>query len=169
MPFGLSTNFRGEKKETYYNNIKVLASDGFSYTSENNVTSGHEYINKYKVFMSKTSAEHAGEPDKAGQYKVFTSSVQIAPPFMICTHSYFVIGSYDNYSEAHNLLGYLKTKFVRFLVLMSLSAINLSKLVFSFVPLQDFTRPWTDADLYAKYGLTEDEIGFIERMIKPME
>ena len=169
MPFGLSTNFRGEKKETYYNNIKVLASDGFSYTSENNVTSGHEYINKYKVLMSKTSAEHAGEPDKAGQYKVFTSSVQIAPPFMICTHSYFVIGSYDNYSEAHNLLGYLKTKFVRFLVLMSLSAINLSKLVFSFVPLQDFTRPWTDADLYAKYGLTEDEIGFIERMIKPME
>jgi site-specific DNA-methyltransferase (adenine-specific) len=41
--------------------------------------------------------------------------------------------------------------------------------VFQFVPLQDFTRPWTDADLYAKYGLTEDEIAFIESMIKPME
>ena len=52
---------------------------------------------------------------------------------------------------------------------MSLSAINLSKLVFSFVPLQDFTRPWTDADLYAKYHLTDEEIQFIESMIKPMD
>ena len=40
---------------------------------------------------------------------------------------------------------------------------------FQFVPLQDFSKPWTDAELYAKYGLTEDEIAFIESMIKPME
>ena len=41
--------------------------------------------------------------------------------------------------------------------------------VYEFVPLQDFSKPWTDAELYAKYGLTEDEIDFIESMIKPME
>ena len=169
MPFGLSTNFRGENTQSAMNDIKVLASDGISYTSIDKVVSGHDYIPKYKVFMSKTSAEHAGEPDKEGKYRVFTSSLQIAQPQMICTHSYFVIGCYDNETEAQNLLLYLKSKFVRFLVLMSLSAINLSKLVFCFVPLQDFTRPWTDADLYAKYHLTDEEIQFIESMIKPME
>ena len=169
MPFGLSTNFRGEKTQSVMNDIKVLASDGISYTSIDKVVSGHDYIPKYKVFMSKTSAEHAGEPDREGKYRVFTSSLQIAQPQMICTHSYFVIGCYDNETEAQNLLLYLKTNFVRFLVLMSLSAINLSKLVFSFVPLQDFTRPWTDADLYAKYHLTDEEIQFIESMIKPMD
>ena len=43
------------------------------------------------------------------------------------------------------------------------------KKVYSFVPLQDFSRPWTDADLYAKYNLTEKEISLIESMIRPMD
>lgn len=46
---------------------------------------------------------------------------------------------------------------------------NISKTVFSFVPVQDFSKPWTDEELYAKYGLTDEEIAFIESMIKPME
>jgi site-specific DNA-methyltransferase (adenine-specific) len=50
-----------------------------------------------------------------------------------------------------------------------MSSINLSKLVFSFVPMQDFSKPWTDKELYARYDLTDDEIAFIESMIKPME
>lgn len=54
-------------------------------------------------------------------------------------------------------------------ILLSMSSINLSKLVFSFVPMQDFSKPWTDAELYAKYNLTDEEIAFIESMIKPME
>lgn len=52
---------------------------------------------------------------------------------------------------------------------MAMSSINVSKLVFPFVPLQDFSRPWTDADLYAKYALTDEEIAFIESMIRPMD
>jgi site-specific DNA-methyltransferase (adenine-specific) len=40
---------------------------------------------------------------------------------------------------------------------------------FEFVPMQDFSKPWTDAELYKKYKLTKDEIAFIESMIKPME
>ena len=46
---------------------------------------------------------------------------------------------------------------------------NISKGVFGFVPIQDFSKPWTDEELYAKYGLTDEEIAFIESMIKPME
>ena len=41
--------------------------------------------------------------------------------------------------------------------------------VYQFVPMQDFTKPWTDEELYAKYGLTQEEIDFIESMIRPME
>ena len=55
------------------------------------------------------------------------------------------------------------------MLLMAVSSINLSKDKFQFVPLQDFSRPWTDADLYAKYDLTPDEIAYIERLIKPIE
>lgn len=60
-------------------------------------------------------------------------------------------------------------KFARFMLLTAVSSINLSKDKFRFVPLQDFSRPWTDADLYAKYNLTEDEIAYIEQLIKPMD
>ena len=41
--------------------------------------------------------------------------------------------------------------------------------VYSLVPIQDFSKPWTDAELYAKYNLSQDEIDFIESMIKPMD
>lgn len=67
------------------------------------------------------------------------------------------------------MLNYLKTRFVRALVAMVTATQHMSKANFRFVPLQDFSRSWTDADLYAKYGLTEDEIAFIESKIKPME
>ncbi|MDR2770182.1 MAG: hypothetical protein LBB08_01910, partial [Rickettsiales bacterium] len=62
-----------------------------------------------------------------------------------------------------------KTKFVRYLILQSVSSINLSKSVFQFVPMQDFTQEWTDEKLYKKYGLTADEIAFIDSMIRPMD
>ena len=52
---------------------------------------------------------------------------------------------------------------------MSLSAVNLSKLVFSFVPLLDFKQKWTDAELYKKYGLDEKEIEFINSIVRPLE
>ena len=40
--------------------------------------------------------------------------------------------------------------------------------VYQFVPMQDFSKPWTDEELYKKYNLTDEEIAFIESMIKPM-
>ncbi len=40
---------------------------------------------------------------------------------------------------------------------------------YQFVPIQDFSEPWTDEKLYKKYGLTDNEIAFIESMIRPMD
>jgi hypothetical protein len=179
MPFGLSTNVRGRSTKSDTDNIALLASDSITYISSSEVNKGKELIPKWKVFMSKMSAEHAGEPDKKGMFSVFTKTMQIAPPNEVCTHSYFVIGSYDTECEASNTLKYLKTNFVRFIVMTTLSAVNLSKLVFFNVPLQDFTPAsdidWTqsvadiDRQLYRKYGLSGEEVAFIEKMIKPME
>ena len=64
---------------------------------------------------------------------------------------------------------YMRTKFVRFLLLQAAASINLSKATYYFVPLQDFSHPWTDEMLYQKYGLTDEEVTFIESMIRPME
>ena len=63
----------------------------------------------------------------------------------------------------------MKTKFARFLLSSILLTQNIAKDKFQLIPLQDFTKPWTDAELYTKYGLTDEEIAFIESMIKPME
>ena len=118
--------------------------------------------------MSKVTSEHAGEPDKNGQFKV-VSKVSLLKPQQVCTFSYFTIGNFDESLYAKNLLQYLCTKFVRFLLLQAISSINISKEKFKFVPQQDFSKTWTDEDLYKKYNLTNEEIEFIESMIKPMD
>jgi len=168
MPFGLSTNVRGKKSKSI-NDLVLHSSEGVSYIGRDDINGGYELVDKYKILISKTSAEHAGEPGKEGKFKVLTSSLKVIAPGEVCTHSYFIIGNFDSLTNAANTLSYLKTKFVRFLLLQSMSSINLSKLVFSFVPIQDFSKPWTDDKLYKKYGLSDEEIAFIDSMIRPMD
>ena len=168
MPFGLSTSYRGKDfKED--GDLTLHASSGITYIKRCEITKGEELIDSFKILVSKTSAEHAGEPGKDGKFKVIPSSIKILEPLEVCTHSYFLVGNWNNRMVAENALSYMKTRFVRFLVLLCVSGFGLSKLVFSFVPMQDFNKSWTDEELYAKYGLTQDEIDFIESMIKPME
>ena len=71
--------------------------------------------------------------------------------------------------EAENVISYIKTRFFRFLVLFKKNTQNAARGVYQFVPLQDFSEPWTDEKLYKKYNLSEEEIAFIESMIRPME
>lgn len=66
-------------------------------------------------------------------------------------------------------MGYLKTKFVRFMVAQIAVSQHITKNSFSFVPVQEFNKQWNDEELYAKYGLSEEEIAFIDTMIKPMD
>ena len=132
------------------------------------LTQGENIADKYKVIVGQVISEHAAEPDKNGQYKLL-SSLRILEPKQICNFSYLVVNTFDDKQEALNFKQYLSTRFVRYLILQSVSSIHLTKEKFKFVPIQDFSRAWTDADLYAKYELTEEEIAFIESMIKPME
>lgn len=133
------------------------------------VTKGREFLGKYKVLMSKTGAEHAGEPSKDGKFRVLTKSMKVIGPTEICTHSYFLLGSFEKDADAENLLSYLKTKFARFLILQSMTSINVSRNVFQFLPQQDWNRTWTDKDLLDKYDLTQEERDYIDSMIKPFD
>ena len=87
----------------------------------------------------------------------------------VVTESYVVLGVFNCEENANNLYSYVKTKFFRFLCQPTIVSPDVSKRTFVLVPQQDFSKPWTDEELYQKYGLTEEEIAFIESMIKPME
>lgn len=163
--FGLKTSFRGIKEQSDEYHLSLLTSAGISYVRDQDVKDGHEYISKYKVILSYATAEHAGEPLKDGRFTV-ASTCKILGPDEICTESYLVLYVTDDEKYAVNYVSYLKTKFYRFLLLLSVSSIHLSKDKFQFIPTQDFSRSYTDADLYTKYGLSDKEISFIDNLIK---
>lgn len=165
--FGFITTFRSTT-EYFKDAIALYTSGGINYVKREDVKRAQEWIDLYKVIFSTATAEHAGTPDKSGMYRVL-SSLKILKPQEICSQSYFVGNVFKTYEEANNCMIYLKTRFVRFLLQQIITGQHLSADKFRFVPLQDFSKPWTDAELYAKYGLTEDEKAFIESMIKPME
>ncbi|MCI6861840.1 MAG: Eco57I restriction-modification methylase domain-containing protein [Prevotella sp.] len=166
-PFGFrSFEFGNDKRKS--GDVEMLGSKGFSYVSKKDVRSNLELIEKWKVVMSKASAEHAGQTDNDGRKKV-VSKVEVLKPNQICTETYLLLGTFDEENEANNLAGYVKTSFFRFLLSTILLTQNIAKDKFQFVPLQDFSHPWTDEMLYKKYGLTQEEIAFIESMIRPME
>ena len=122
--------------------------------------------------MSKVTAEHAGEPDKNGQFRI-VSRTEIIEPNDVCTDSYSIIGASEDKSIVENEYKYIQTRFARFLLMLSVSSINLSPDKFQFIPLQDFTKKsdinWNnnisdiDKQLYIKYDLSREEIDFIKK------
>lgn len=174
--FDLNSAVRGAEKRKD-GNLVLLSSRGRGYIDSNQVSSNQSEINRYQTVMGKVISGHLGETDKDGKVKVI-STIDILHPKEVTTDSYLVVGSYDTLEESQNTAKYLSTKTLRFLLLQALTSMNISKGSFKFVPFQNFTPnsdiDWSqsvadiDRQLYAKYGLTEDEIAFIESMIKPM-
>jgi hypothetical protein len=132
------------------------------------VTAGEDLIDKWKVFTSKSSSEHAGQVDKNGQRRVLSLS-GVIPPGSVVTETYVLLGVYDTEQQARNCFSYVTTRFFRFLVATRSSGQDLARSAYQFVPLQDFSQPWTDQKLYAKYDLTADEVAYIEKVIRPMD
>ena len=166
-PFGLRSYARGEKTK-FENSLKLYSSEGIGYIAEDEVTACKDIIPEYKIMTSKLLAEHAGEPDKTGRYRVLSKTLVIEP-YSICTESYLILASFPSEEHVKNCFSYCCTKFFRFLLLQCMSSINMTPEVFRFVPMEDFGEEWTDEKLYEKYQLTKDEIAFIESMIKPMD
>lgn len=161
-PFGIATN---EKIDTEkgINGIKIYAYPKNGYIESSEVSANKQSVYKPKVLISYAYGERGNFP-----YLV------IGKPFIgevnsCCSETYLMIGPFDTTNECENVMSYIRTKFFRFLVLLRKNTQHATSKVYQFVPLQDFSHPWTDEMLYKKYSLTEDEIAFIESMIRPME
>lgn len=166
-PFGLRTFFRGTEKKHRADDVLVLQNGGRAWAARKEIIESVGLIDKWKVFTSKSSSEHAGQADKNGMRRVLSLS-GVLPPGSVVTETYVLLGTYDSEAEARNCLSYALTKFFRFLVATRSSAQDLPRVAYSFVPVQDFSQPWSDEDLYAKYCLNDDEIALIESTIRPM-
>jgi site-specific DNA-methyltransferase (adenine-specific) len=163
-PFGIPTN--GRPKKT--GDITLRWQNGEGPYQRSEITTGIDIIDDWKVITSYVGYDHAGNPGKDGKRRVF-SKIDILPPGTICTETYLVIGAFKSENQAINLMNFMKTRFFRFLVSQFMYSHHITKDSYQFVPIQDFTESWTDEKLYAKYGLTEEEIAFIESMIRPMD
>jgi len=144
----------------YYNGWKRF---GVGFVEKTAVQKNADWIRKYKVFIAKAYGERGSFP-----YRV------LAFPYLgeknsCCTETYLVVGPFDSKAFAENAIQYIHTRFLRFLVLLKKNTQNALRGVYSFVPIQDFTEPWTDEKLYKKYKLTKAEIEFIEKMVRPMD
>ena len=161
-PFGLRTFVHGTSTKTV-NSIKLYERGGTGYISRSEITRNSAWVGQPKVYIS--AAYNAGD-----NYPHQILGKPIAGEAnSACTETYVVIGPYKSDSEVKNIISYIQTKFFRFLVMLKKSSQHAAATVYSFVPAQDFSKPWTDEELYKKYNLTDEEIAFIESMIKPMD
>ena len=176
-PFGIRSFQRGFPAKPG-RNISLFGSDGITYMEEKDVPQNKEIVDKWKVIMSKASAEHAGQTDANGRKRI-VSRLEVLPPYTICTESYLLLDIFDNEEEAQNLKKYIRTCFTRFLLASILITQNIVRDKFKFVPIQNYKNnsdidwsqsiPDIDRQLYTKYNLSDDEIAFIEKTIKPMD
>ena len=163
-PFGLQTSDR----PTGSGDIHLVSSGGEGLILSSKVTAGKDMINKWKVMTSKTSHDHAGQPDKDGTRRVL-SRVELLKPDYVCTESYIILGAFSQKKKAENCMQYVKTHFVRFLISLLSFSQDITRERFVYVPLVNMDESWTDEKLYKKYSLSKNEIVFIESMIRPME
>lgn len=164
-PFGLRTYVQGaptsdKDSVRLYANRNVSKEPG--YISRTAVPENEEWIDKWKIYISAAYGERGSLP-----YLVLGKPF-LGEPGSCCTETFQVIGTFKTKKQAENAMTYIATRFFRFLVLLIKNTQHAPKRVYSFVPMEDFSEPWTDKKLYAKYGITNDEIAFIESMIRPM-
>lgn len=161
-PFGFRTFVKGEEKP-FAGAVKLYANKSEGYVARDEITQNISWVDEYKIYI--TRAYGAGE-DFPHQ---ILNKPFLGGPNTCCTETYVVIGPYGNKKTAENVLSYIKTRFFRFMVLLKKNTQDAPARVYSFVPIQDFTEVWTDEKLYSKYGLDDNEVAFIESMIRPME
>lgn len=169
-PFGLDGNYI--KTKAFHNTQEGLSSPikcygkskAVGYIERSTVQNHAEWIDKWKVFMPY--ANNIGTELSDDNQNTFVVS-----PGAVCTETFLIAGADLNLNkqQANNLSEYLRTKFARFLLSQAKISQHGTARTYTFVPLQDFSKSWTDAKLYEKYGLTPEEIAFIESTIKSME
>jgi site-specific DNA-methyltransferase (adenine-specific) len=164
-PFALETKFKG-KTTRHTDDVMVYQNGGTGYTPKKSITTGIGLIDKWKVYVGR-AAPGTGNRDTYPHRIISTPF--IGEPESISSETYLCIGPLESKGEAESVLSYLTCRLTRLLILLHKPSQDTTRKVYTFVPTQDWTKPWTDADLYAKYGLTEEEITFIEKIVRPMD
>ena len=165
--FAVRSYERGTEKKQKNDDVVLLSSQGKGYYSKAKIEDKQKILNKYKVII--TYAMSGGnKPTSQGDFQVI-SSLQVLAPNEVCTETYLVLDTFDNRTQAENLCSYASTKTFRFLLLQALTSIHITKDSFLFIPVQDYSHSWNDEMLYKQYRLRDDEIAFIESMIRTME
>jgi len=162
MTFGFRTFFKDFDSDSYKPGmVKVYANHSQGYVNRNRVNSGQNFIDKWKVFIPEAVGSGDMRQDKLKPI--------IGEPSSISTETYIMNGPYDSKETANNVVSYINTKFFHFMLGLKKITQHTTAKAYMLIPIQDFSKSWTDQELYKKYGLTDDEIAFIESMIKPMD
>lgn len=163
-PFGLRTFFHGKPSAGKIKDpIKIYGSQKISWIERDFIKTNIDLIDKWKVLMTAVQGTSAAIETK------FLSRPIIAEPGTACTETYLVAGYFDDEISAKRYATYLRTRFVRFLVSLRKATQHATRDVYAFVPDIPLDRDWTDAALYQRYGLTRDEIAFVEAQVAPHE
>lgn len=157
MTFGLRTFFDNFNDKKFDGAIKVFAKQKQGYINKKSIVRGTEYIDKWKVYI----------PEAIGSGDTRTDIIKpiIGPPYTICTETYVMNGPWKSEEEAKNVCSYISTKFFHFMIGLKKITQHTTTKVYEFVPMQDFSKPWTDKELYKKYELTQEEIDYIETSV----
>lgn len=164
-PFALETTFKG-KATKRADDVLIYQNGGTGYVARNAVPSGFELIDKWKIYVGR-AAPGTGNRDTY-PHRILSTPF-IGEPGSICSETYLCIGPFDTQSEAESAFSYLTCRLTRLLILLHKPSQDTTRKVYTFVPTQEWTKQWTDEDLYAKYGITTGEIEFIEKVVRPME
>lgn len=142
----------------YYNGWRK---DGVGYVDRSYIRKNMDLVDQYKVFVPRVWG--AGDPETDWVHPF------VVGPNSCSTETYLAIGPFESKEIAENVVSYMQTKFFHFLIALVKNTQQAMKKVYTFVPMQDFSKPWSDEKLYSKYHLSEEEISFIESMIRPNE
>lgn len=170
--FGIPSKVRGHEEYTE-GDILLVHSDGAnssktSYISRDVVTKNAHLIDKYKVRISilvPQNGEAGVKPEKG--YRSM-STPHLVYPGQVDSFSYLNIGFFDNETEAENFRKYMMCKLPRFMMRTTYSSAHISQSNFIFVPKMDYTRSWSDPELYEYFGLSDEEMKLVESTMRPM-
>jgi site-specific DNA-methyltransferase (adenine-specific) len=161
-PFGLDTTFKGKVKP-FEGSIAVYQNGGIGYIKPTEIKNNINLIKLFKVLIPPLGSGSDSFPHP------ILGKPFVVGPQSACTETYLVASVFNNEKEAKHFATYLTTKFLRFLVLLNKPTQHATSKVYGFVPVQDFKQEWNDDKLFQKYGLAEDEISFIESLVRPMK
>lgn len=156
-PFGFTTNYKGSPRP-FKGAIKLYGNRRVEYVKQDDVTRRLDIVERHKLIIPKAMG--------SGNSKTDLIKPLYCEPNACCTETYLLAGPFNSKTECENVKSYVNTKFFHLLVTLQKNTQDCMKRVYTFVPIQDFSQRWTDENLYKKYGFTEDEIAFIEAMVR---